>query len=186
MKAPFPRCGASKSFLPAMVLCAILTAAPAKAGEHSLGIGAHFWKTVDEIADDGGFSGIEDEGYAVVASYRYKPGGLLFFQVDLGYYPDGTSGLIDAAYTPMVFLGVGRSWYAAAGVGITHTEKILHIGDDDFSSDPYFLGRIGWNLDLVPGVAIDLNASYAIDAWNEADQLRSDATTLGAMIRFTF
>lgn len=186
MKAPFPGCGIFKSLLPAILFCAILAPAPAEAGEHSLGLGAHFWKTVDAIADDGDFSGIEDDGYAFVASYRYKPGGLVFFQIDLDYYPDGYGGFQGNSYTPMVFLGVGRTWYAAAGFGITHTDKVLHIGNEEFSADPHYLGRIGWNLDLLPGVGLDLNASYAIDAWNAVDQLRSDATTLGAMIRFTF
>lgn len=187
MKAPFPGCGALRSFLLPILFSAILAPAPAEAGEHSLGLGVHFWKTVDEIADDGDFSGIEDDGSAFVASYRYKPGGLIFFQIDFDYYPDGYGGYSGNTYTPMVFVGVGRTWYVAAGIAYTHTDKVLHIGDEEFSSgDSYFLGRIGWNLELLPRVALDLNASYEIDAWNAVDQLSSDATTLGAVVRFTF
>jgi hypothetical protein len=77
----------------------------------------------------------------------------------------------------MAFVGVGRNWYIAAGVGLTHT--------DDFTSDHFYIGRIGWDLALLPGISIDINASYEIEAWKEVDQLRSDATTLGAVIRFT-
>lgn len=186
MKAPYPRCGILKSVLPTILFCAILAPAPAKAGEHSLGLGAHFFKTVDRIVDDGGFGDIEDDGYALVASYRYRPGGLVFFQIDLDYYQDGYGGFSGNTYAPTAFLGVGRQWYAAAGIGIIHSDKYLHIGDEEFNSATYYQGRIGWNIDLVPGIGIDLNASYAIDAFNKLDQLETDSTTFGAVVRFTF
>lgn len=186
MKTPFPGRGTLKSFLLTTLFCAILASAPAGAGEHSLGLGAHFWKTVDKIVDDGGFSGIEDDGYGFVASYRYRPGGLVFFQIDLDYYQDGYGGFSGNTYAPTAFLGVGRTWYAAAGIGIIHSDKYLHIGDEEFNSATYYLGRIGWNIDLVPGIGIDLNASYAIDAFNKLDQVNGDSTTLGAAVRFTF
>jgi hypothetical protein len=181
MKTPLPGCGTwtsfSVKFSAALLLFAGLAAAPAQAADHRIGLGAHFWKTVDEIVDDGSFGGIEDDGYAFVLSYRYAPGGLIFFQIDIDYYADGYGGSTDTAYTPMGFIGVGRDWYIAAGVGLTYT--------DDFTSDHFYVGRIGWDLDLLPGISIDINASYEIDAWKEIDQLRSDATTLGAVIRFT-
>ena len=177
MKTPFPGCGTWKFFFVVLAFGA-LVAAPAAAGEHSLGLGAHFWKTVDEIADDGGFSGIEDDGYALVVSYRYEPGGLVFFQLEVDYYADGYGGSTETAYTPMAFIGLGRTWYIAAGVAVTHT--------DDFTSDDFYLGRVGWNIDLLPGIGIDISGTYQIDAFNEVDQLRSDATTLGAVVRFSF
>lgn len=162
----------------AMLACATLGAAPAEAGEHRLGVGAHFWKTVDDIVDDASIGDIEDDGYAFVLSYRYVPGGLVFFQVDVDYYADGYGGSTETAYTPMGFVGVGRDWYVAAGIGVTIT--------DDFTSDHFYVGRIGWDLDLLPGISLDMYASYEIDAFKEIDQLRSDATTLGAVVRFTF
>ncbi len=177
MKTPFPGCGTLDILTGNADVYPVSPRRPPPAGEHGLGLGAHFWKTVDEIADDGSFGDLEEDGYAFVLSYRYEPGGLVFFQADVDYYADGYGGSTDTAYTPMAFVGVGRNWYVAAGIGVTIT--------DDFTSDSFYVGRVGWNLDLLPGIGIDLNATYEIDAWQEVDQLRSDATTLGAVLRFT-
>lgn len=178
MKTPFPGRGTWTSFSVklsvALLLIVGLAATPAQAGEHSLGVGAHFWATVEQIAVHG--FDIQDDGYAFVLSYRYEPGGLVFFQVDVDYYADGYGGATATSYTPQAFVGFGRNWYIAAGVGLTHS--------DEFTSDPFYIGRGGWNLDLLPGISLDINASYEIEAWNEVDQLRSDGTTLGAVIRF--
>jgi hypothetical protein len=78
MNAPFPRCRALKSCQLTILFCAILAPAAAEAGEHSLGVGTHFFKTVDRIVDDPDFADVEDDGYAFVASYRYRLGGLVF------------------------------------------------------------------------------------------------------------
>ena len=48
----------------------------------------------------------------------------------------------ETAYTPQAFVGFGRNWYVAAGVGLTSS--------DDFTSDHFYIGRFGWNLDLLP------------------------------------
>ena len=158
----------------ALLLIAGLAVAPARAGEHRLGVGAHFWATVEQLAVHG--LDIQDDGYAFVLSYRYEPSGLVFFQLDVDYYADGYGGATETAYTPQAFVGIGRKWYVAAGVGQTYS--------DDFTSAAFYIGRFGWNLDLLPGISLDINASYEVEAWNEVDQLRSDGTTLGAVIRF--
>ncbi len=161
----------------AILLGTLLAVAPAEAGEHQLGLGAHFWKTVDNIVDDASLSNIDEDGYAAVASYRYQPGGIFFFQIDLDYYANGYGGSTADAYTPMIFLGAGRNWYLAVGIGATYSS--------DFNSDSFYVGRIGKNFDLLPGISLDINATYEIDSFSEFDQLRSDSTTLGAVVRFT-
>lgn len=161
-----------------MVLC--YGASPATAAEHRLGLGAHFWKTVDEIADDGGFSDIEEDGYALVASYRYEPGGFLFFQVDVDYYQDGFGGSSDSAISPRVLVGAGGNFYVAVGIGTTFAD-----GFENSMSDPFYVGRVGFELDLLPGVSLDLNANYEADAFAEVDNFETDATTFGAVLRFS-
>ncbi|MCG8459233.1 MAG: porin family protein [Holophagales bacterium] len=155
-------------------------ASPLAASEHSLAVGAHFWKTLDDLADDG-FDGIEDDGYALVVAYRYEPQGIFFLQIDAEYYPDGYGGSTDSALSPIAYLGVGGNWYAAVGVGVTYSSDF-----EDDVSDPFYAARIGWELDLLPGISVDIHANYRAGAFDELENADTDAITLGAMVRFTF
>lgn len=162
-----------------LFMVCVLAASPAAAAEHRLGLGAHFWKTVDEIADDG-FGDIEEDGYAFVLSYRYEPGGFLFFQVDVDYFKDGFGGATDPAFAPMAMIGAGGTFYVAVGIGVTVADEF-----DGSVSDPFYVGRVGFELDLLPGVSVDIHANYQADAFSEVDNFQTDATTLGAVLRFS-
>ena len=55
---------------------AVLTAAPAAlAGSHSIGIGANYWKTIDDL-DTGDVTDIDESGLSWIASYQYAPAGI--------------------------------------------------------------------------------------------------------------
>ncbi|MEM9593479.1 MAG: hypothetical protein AAGD06_04425 [Acidobacteriota bacterium] len=158
----------------------ILAVTPnADAAEHRLGLGAHFFKTLDDLADDG-FDDVEEDGFAYLASWKVVPGGLIHFQVDVEYYPDGFGGSTSSAFAPTAFVGVGGTFYAAAGVGVTVSSDF-----QDDVSDPFFAGRVGWELDLLPGISVDLNLNYKAGAFDELEDASTDAITLGAMVRFT-
>lgn len=155
------------------------TATAARAGDHSFGLGAQFWKTVDDLVDDG-FDEIEEDGFAYIGSYRYEPRGLFFLGIDLEVYPDGYGGSTDSAVSPIGFVGIGKDWYAAAGVGATFSSDF-----DDNVSDPFFVGRVGKIFDILPGLGIDLNANYRAGAFDELENADTDAITLGATVRFS-
>jgi len=160
----------------------LLTSVSAEAAEHRLGFGAHFWRTVDDLGDDildNPFDDIEDDGLAWVASYQYIPQSLFKFEIDLEYYDGGFAGSPDSAVTPIGYVLVGRKLYGALGVGLTFSS-----GLSDDVSDPFFAARVGYQLSLLPGIRLDINANYRAGAFNDLDEADTDAMTLGAILRF--
>lgn len=173
--------GTAKSILTLAVLGLALGGlfpATAAAGEHRLGLGAHFWRTVDDLSDDG-IDDIEDDGLAWVVSYQYIPASLVKFELDLEYYDGGFAGSPDSSITPVGFVMVGGSLYGALGVGITYSG-----GLEDDVSDPFFAARVGYVLSVLPGVRVDINANYRAGAFNDLDEADTDAITVGAILRF--
>ena len=172
-----------RNLSPLLVLVALLTLAPAaEAVEHRLGIGAHFWKTVDDIADDIGddsFANIEDDGFALVISYQRIPRGIFRLELDLEIYDEGFGGTDDTAFAPIAFVLVGHGLYAGVGAGITFSD-----GFDGNASDPFYVARVGWEFDVLPKLTLDINANYRSGAFDELDQFETDAITLGAILRF--
>lgn len=176
---------AASSYLPllaALLLATLLSPGIVEAGEHRLGVGAHFWRTVDDIADDildSPFGDIEDDGFAWVVSYQYVPKGLFRLELDVEYYDGGFAGSPDSSYSPTGFILFGGNLYAGVGIGFTFSS-----GLEDDVSDPFYVARVGWELDLLPGISVDINANYRADAFNDLDEASSDAITLGAILRF--
>ena len=152
--------------------------ASAAAGEHRLGLGAHFWKTLDNLSGDD-FDGIEDDGLAWVVSYQYIPDSLIKFELDVEYYDGGFAGSPDSALTPVAFVMVGSKLYGALGVGLTYSG-----GLQDDVSDPFFAGRVGYVLSILPGIRVDINANYRTGAFEDLGDADTDAITLGAILRF--
>jgi hypothetical protein len=153
------------------------SAAPAVAGEHIVGIGANYWKTVDDLD----INEIEDDGLSTVVSYIYRPGGLIGFELDLEYFGDGFAGATRDAYSPQAYIVVGRNFYVAAGVGTTYSSDL-----EDEITDPYYAAKVGINVGLLPHIALDVNANYRFDAWGDLDQADTDTVFLGALLRFSF
>ncbi|MEM7583053.1 MAG: outer membrane beta-barrel protein [Acidobacteriota bacterium] len=159
-------------------LCTSLAPTAQAQSPHRWGVGTHFWKTVDDLADDG-FDDIEDEGFAYVFSYQYDPGSLMKFEVDLEYYDGGFAGSPNSSLTPVGYVIIGGKIYGALGIGITYSSGL----QDDFS-DPFFAVRVGYVLTLLPKIRIDINANYRAGAFNDLDEADTDAITLGAIVRF--
>lgn len=149
------------------------------AAEHRIGFGYHYWKTVDDLDD---FSDIEDDGYATVISYQYLPGGLIRFEFDLEYFPDGFAGSSEKAYSPQAYVMVGRFFYAGVGVGVTQSDG---FADGDEWSDPWYAARAGIDMLLLPKLHLDINANYRADAFKELEEADTDALTFGASLRLT-
>jgi hypothetical protein len=158
----------------ALLFLALLST-PGLAGEHTIGAGVHYWRAIDNVDD---LEGIEDDGLSYLASYQYIPRGFFKFQIDLEIFEDGFGGSTDTAFAPQVFILAGKSIYAGLGVAVT-------ISDDNDVSDPYFLGKIGWNLALIGSLDLDINATYHFNDWEAVGDfdLGQDSFTLGAVIR---
>jgi len=163
----------------AALASALAAAGTAEAAEHRLGLGVHYWRTVDDLADEG-FEDLEDDGLSYLVSYQYVPRGLLRFEIDLEYYDDGFAGSDESAFAPIGYLVVGSGFYVAAGVGVTISD-----GLEDDVSDPFFAGKVGFMFDLLPGVSLDLNANYRANAFSELDEADTDAITMAALVRFS-
>lgn len=162
-----------------LILFAVLSVVPeAQAADHRLGFGALFYKTVDDFVDDG-FDDIDEDGYAFVVSYRYEPEGIFFLEIDAEYYEEGNGGATDGTLTPIAFLGVGRGWYAAVGIGASYSSQF-----SDNVSDTFWAGRLGWQKALVPGIALDINFNYRADAYEALGDASTDAINIGAALRF--
>lgn len=166
------------SLLAALLLTLALAPA-AGAGEHRLGFGFHYWRTLDEIEGSLG-DGIEDDGLSQLVSYQYLPGPFVKLEATVEYFPDGFGGATSSAYAPQVFLIVGRGLYAGIGVGITRSSSF----EDDWS-DPFYGARVGYELPILPRLDLDLNANYRFDSWSELEEYDSEVLTFGAVLRVT-
>ncbi len=152
--------------------------ASAQPPKHSLGFGAHFFRTVNSIND---LSGIDEDGNSWVASYQYLPRGIFRFEIDLEVFPDGFSGSLDSAFAPQFFVLVGHGLYAGIGLGQTFADDL-----PDDASDPYYMARFGWELALLGAVGVDLQATYLFDNWEDVRgfDINTDTLTVGAVLRF--
>ncbi len=161
------------------LVLAFLMVLPAQAAEHRFGLGAQFWRTVDDLADQG-LDDLKEDGFAWVLSYQYVPKGLLRFEIDVEYSGEGFGGASGSAITPLGFVLIGRGIYAGVGVGVTYADDF-----DSSVSDPFYAARLGFQFNLLPGVLLDVHGNYRADAFNELDSASTDAITLGAIVRFS-
>ena len=152
----------------------------ALAAEHRIGGGFNYWRTIDDIDLDF-FDDIDDDGLALIGSYQYVPAGIFRLEVALEYFDEGFGGSPDSAFSPQAYVLVGKGIYAGLGLGITYSN-----GFEDDLSDPFFAARGGFDMTLLPGVHLDLNANYRFDAWSELDEASTDAIFLGAQVRVAF
>lgn len=161
----------------AMLLGGLAFLAAPAAAEHRIGAGVHYWRTVDDLAEEN--FDVDRDGLAKVLTYQYVPGGLLRLEVDLEYFDKGFGGATEEAYSPQVYLLLGGGWYAGLGAGLTYSSGFA----DDFS-DPFYAARLGLDMELLPRFHIDINANYRFDAWSELGDADTDTVTLGALVRF--
>jgi hypothetical protein len=164
----------------ALLVLGALAVSPANAGEHRLGLGYHYFETLDDIDSA---SEIDDSGNSLVFSYQYLPGGLLRFEADVEYYADGYGGSTEKAYAPQVYVLLGRGFYGGVGIGVTQSDG---FASGDEWSDPWYAAKVGVDLLLLPKIHLDINANYRADAFSELDEADTDAITLGASVRFSF
>ena len=146
-------------------------------GSHvHVGVGARYWMTIDKL-DNGNF---DENGVSWLATCQLRSGALVKFEFDLEWMQDGFMGSPEQVYAPQAFVLVGSAIYAAAGVGIYYT-------DGEFADEPFYALRAGLDLELLPGLSLDVNAIYFFNEWAQLDAPGSDIDTdtvmLGAAVR---
>lgn len=167
----------------AICLLALLLVGPGviqgMAGEHRLGGGAHYWKTIDAI-DKADSNDIDEDGLAYLASYQYVAGGFFKLEANLEIFPDGIGGAGDTVLAPQAFALLGSGLYGGLGVGTFYT-------DSDFGDDLFYVVRAGIDLELLPALRLDIHANYhftEFDSIKTIDEtVDTDTITIGAMIR---
>lgn len=156
-----------------------LAAAPnAPAAEQRLGIGANYWKTVNDLGPED-VKHIDKDGLSWLASYQYAPAGIFTFEADLEYLPnlgDGDKPVL----APQVFVLVGGGLYAGAGAGYFYY-------DGTWGDKPFFVLRAGFDIQVLPFLYLDINANYRFKDWDtlHGSDLNTSTITLGAAARFS-
>ncbi len=168
-----------KLLFPAVVALSLTWLAPAPAAlaaSHRFGVGANYWKTVNNI-DAKDFTDIDENGLSWLASYQYAPEGIFKLEIDLEHYPS-LGGEPQAFWSPEAFVLVGGTLYAGAGIGVYYT-------DGSFSDSPFFMLRAGVDFAILPFLSLDINANYRFNDWDtfSTHDLDTDTIRLGAAIR---
>ena len=155
-----------------------LASAPAAlAGSHRLGVGANYWKTVNNL-DSTDITNFNEDGLSWLASYQYVPTGFFKLEADLEYYPnleeDGNT-----FWSPEAFVLVGGTIYAGVGIGTYYSDGI-------FNKTPFYMLRAGLDFAILPFLSLDINANYRFDDWSSfsTNDLNTDTIRLGAALRF--
>ena len=159
-----------------IVVCSLITgisAARAESG-HRIGGGVNYWVAVDDLGSE-----FDESGLSYLASYQYR-GGLIGMQLDVEYLADLFA---EDAYAPAGYIIIGNALYGALGVGMLNY-------DGDWADDPFFAAKIGFDLELLPSLYLDLAASYRFESDLTVDQALDDVSTdtvfLGAAVRLGF
>ena len=156
----------------------------AQAGDHRLGLGLHYWKTLDEIRDDGtsGLDDIKDSGVSQIASYQYLPSQFLKYELAVEYFEKGFGGSTGSSYSPQVYILFGRGIYAGVGIGVTVSSDF-----DNEVSEPFYAAKGGFELGLFPRLDLAIEANYRVNAWKELEDegVDTDTLTFGLVLRAT-
>ena len=167
----------TRNALSLVLLAALLLALPGHSfGEvkHHVGVGAQYWTTVDDIDVDE----IDEDGFSWLVSYQLEAAALLRFEIDVELLPEDFRGAPDTVLAPQGYIVIGSGIYAAAGIGVYYT-------DGDFADEPFYALRAGLNVELLPGINVDINANYRFEDWDEFDTGNIDTDTIlaGAYVR---
>jgi len=139
-----------------------------------LGVGVNYWTTVNDINVDD----FDEDGLSFFLSLQMEFAELAKIELAVEQYEEGFGGSPDEVYAPQAFLIFGGGIYAGAGVG-------MYYVDGDILDDPFFALRAGFDMELLPGIYLDINANYRFEDWNQVneDDISENTVTLGAAVR---
>ena len=165
-----------KKWLVLLVLVlGLIPAAQAADKAHRIGGGANYWVFLDDIEVED----IDEDGFSYLVSYQFRPT-LIGLQADVEFLPDMFG---EDAIAPAGYLVVGQAIYAAAGAGILNV-------DGEWADDPFLALKAGLDLEALPGIFLDISASYRfnskMDLEDAVDEIDTDTVFLGAAVRLGF
>lgn len=144
---------------------------------HRIGGGAHYWKTIDDIKEEGKF---DSDGLAWLVSYQYAFS-LLKLELGAEIFPNGYYGSEELTVAPEAFIGLSTIIYAGVGIGTACASDL-----DKTFSDPFYIARAGLDLELLPALRLDINGNYYFTSWDTLEDVNTDTITFGAQLRFAF
>lgn len=151
-------------------LCLLPRQAPAE--NHRIGVGATYWVSLDDLDEEGW----DESGLGYLVTYQYRPT-LLGIEAALELLPDH---LGEDTLAPQAYLVLGRTLYAAAGIGVLYS-------DSDFADKPFYAFKAGLDLEILPSLYLDLSANYRFsrreDLDDPANDIGFDTVYLGAAVR---
>lgn len=146
-----------------------------EASGQRIGVGAHYWRTVDTLPDE-----FDRDGISYRLTYQNSLTALTHYQIDLERFDRSFAGSDKPLYAPQAMLLLGRVIYGGVGIGILYS-------DGDFAKRPFYLLRAGLDISLLPRLRLDVNANYHFSEWRGvqdiAGDINSDTITVGAALR---
>jgi hypothetical protein len=144
------------------------------AGALQLGVGANYWKSVDDVDDDD----FDEDGLSWLATIQFPLAAIAKLEANVEWFEEGFGGSTEDVYAPQAVFILGGLIYAGVGIGV-------YYFDDEFADDPFYTLRAGLDLELLPSVHLDINANYRFENWDQVndEDIDEDTITLGAAIR---
>lgn len=175
--------------LSACIICLIPVAA--NAGEHTFGVGLHYFYTLDDISselEDALGDAFHEDGLAINFSYRYKFNQHFGVIAEVQTYPDGYLDA-ESSISPRILAVLGQTFYVGAGIGwhnVDWEDATEDFHDSDEWSDTFYMLRAGIEFPLLTEhLFLDINANYEFNEWNDVEEFDSDIITFGAAVKFT-
>lgn len=158
-------------------LC-MLTALHAPAADHHLGLGLHYWQSMNDFNLEEDY---DDSGASWVVTYQAR-GEYTAWELDLEILPENYGGSPDPAYAPQLYLLAGRGLYAGLGIGVNYIDSSFE--------DTFFAVKAGLEFSILPRINFDFSANYRFQDFSEFGDLYEnvdgDTITLGAAARWMF
>ena len=137
----------------------------------------HYWRTVDDIDTT---REVDEDGLAYLASYQFVPSSYFKIELDLEVFPEDFGLADDTVFSPQAYALLGSGIYGGLGIGTL-------ISDGEYADDPFFALRVGFDLEILPSLRLDLNANYHFTDFDNIktidEDVDTDTITLGAMLR---
>jgi hypothetical protein len=162
------------------MLCPLAATAGVSGGSpHSIGYGAHYWRTIEDIAEEG----FKSDGVGYFLSYQYRPSAIVRLGVDMEAMPEQFAGAAENIYLPQAYILFGSDLYAGIGFG-------SYFYDWSLSGNAFYFLRAGIVFDLLAQLKVDLFTQYRFENWERIEEvdedLSTDTITLSGALRLVF
>ncbi len=140
-----------------------------------IGAGANYWVALKDLDEHD----VDEDGFSYLASVQLR-NPMAGIGADVEMLPDRFG---KDAYAGQAYVILGKAVYAGAGIGITLT-------DGEFANEPFFSFRAGLDLEIFPGLYLDIYGQYRFkdraDLKNEDTDIDLDTIFLGGALRLSF